>query len=351
MTMKSYKIVYVPADTSEPLQEWTIKSSEEKLLESLLDRLKAHFKATGPKKTAEQEAQQHKELMKSLPEGTKVDAAMLRVATNMQMVENIALLANAPEYGFVGVNLYVDDQGSIKQLPLNLRASDIANVAGKPMEVRGDAFLARVLDDGEAFDRLDLTVSEVSSSARWVKDAAEQNRRKAGSKQSEELAARMQASVSAADRARSGAQASSSGAGKAVVTEEVSPAEAAKAAGNKAFARGDFVEAVLLYSEALSKDGSLVTALNNRALAHLKLGNPAAAETDASAVLHLEPRNVKALLRRGNAREALGQVDSALQDFKAALIEQPNNKEAAERIDHLVQLTMQTLPADEPLDQ
>lgn len=50
-------------------------------------------------------------------------------------------------------------------------------------------------------------------------------------------------------------------------------------------------------------------------------------------------------------REALGQVDSALQDFKAALIEQPNNKEAAERIDHLVQLTMQTLPADEPLDQ
>ncbi len=29
------------------------------------------------------------------------------------------------------------------------------------LQVRGDAFLARVLDDGEAFDRLDLTVSEV----------------------------------------------------------------------------------------------------------------------------------------------------------------------------------------------
>ena len=148
-------------------------------------------------------------------------------------MENIGLLSNAPEYDFVGVNMYVDDQGSIKRLPINLRASDIANVAGKPMEarrlprfvfallwsahtcthrslgklhclparlrttsqislhdwltckfssflgkdvmpmalsrnkkvlglqVRGDAFLARVLDDGEAFDRLDLTVSEV----------------------------------------------------------------------------------------------------------------------------------------------------------------------------------------------
>lgn len=51
-------------------------------------------------------------------------------------MENIGLLSNAPEHEFVGVNMYVDDQGSIKRLPINLRASDIANVAGKPMEAR-----------------------------------------------------------------------------------------------------------------------------------------------------------------------------------------------------------------------
>jgi hypothetical protein len=45
-----------------------------------------HFKGASGQKTAEQEARQHAELMKSLPEGTKVDAAMLRVATDMQMV-------------------------------------------------------------------------------------------------------------------------------------------------------------------------------------------------------------------------------------------------------------------------
>ncbi len=53
----------------------------------------------------------------------------------MAQVENIALLSNAPQYGFVGVNMYVDDEGSIKELPVNLRASDIANCCAKPMEV------------------------------------------------------------------------------------------------------------------------------------------------------------------------------------------------------------------------
>ena len=42
----------------------------------------------------------------------------------------------------------------------------------------GDAFLARVLDDGEAFRRMDLVTGELSSSAPWVRAAAAQNERK-----------------------------------------------------------------------------------------------------------------------------------------------------------------------------
>ncbi len=45
-------------------------------------------------------------------------------------------------------------------------------------QVRGDAFLARVLDDGEHFERRDLTVADVSSTADWVRAAAAQNARK-----------------------------------------------------------------------------------------------------------------------------------------------------------------------------
>lgn len=59
-------------------------------------------------------------------------------------------------------------------------------------QVAGDAFLARVLDDGEAFRRLDLTAAEVASSAAWVRAAAAQNERKRRAESSETTLQRMQ---------------------------------------------------------------------------------------------------------------------------------------------------------------
>ena len=46
------------------------------------------------------------------------------------------------------------------------------------MQVRGDAFLARVYDNGDDFERMDFTLGEMSSSATWVKQAHAQNERK-----------------------------------------------------------------------------------------------------------------------------------------------------------------------------
>lgn len=45
-------------------------------------------------------------------------------------------------------------------------------------QVRGDAFLARVMDNGDDFERQDFDVAEVSSDAAWVKEAAAQNAEK-----------------------------------------------------------------------------------------------------------------------------------------------------------------------------
>ena len=50
-------------------------------------------------------------------------------------VENISLLGTARDNGFVGVNMYVDDEGSIRGLPRNLRASEVAHCCGRPLEV------------------------------------------------------------------------------------------------------------------------------------------------------------------------------------------------------------------------
>ena len=46
-------------------------------------------------------------------------------------------------------------------------------------------------------------------------------------------------------------------------------------------------------------------------------------------------------------REALDNLDAALHDYKSVIIEQPNNKEAAQRVEELVKLTMETLPAEQ----
>ena len=62
------------------------------------------------------------------------------------------------------------------------------------------------------------------------------------------------------------------------------------------------LQAVRMYSKALEHNCRLAAAYNNRALAHLKLSNLADAEADCDYVLMLEPKNVKALLRRGSAR-------------------------------------------------
>jgi len=107
---------------------------------------------------------------------------------------------------------------------------------------------------------------------------------------------------------------------------------AAKDRGNAAFKAGDYCKAVELYTEALSLDGSLLAARNNRAMAYLSLGRAAEAEADCDAVLTQEPRNVKALLRRASAREARGDAERAADDLRAVLAAEPGNRQALEQL-------------------
>lgn len=65
------------------------------------------------------------------------------------LVDSVPLVLNTRAVQHVGVNLYVDDKGTAKGLPINARASAIAQACGKMLEVRGDAFIGRVFDNGE----------------------------------------------------------------------------------------------------------------------------------------------------------------------------------------------------------
>lgn len=135
---QNFKYVFIPADVAEPIQQWCLDLEPGKEVECLIDRLKAHFSSTGPSKSAAQRAQQMQELLRNVPEESRgqVDPKMLELATSMNLVENVALLPQTRDNGYVGVNMYVDDEGAIKALPRNMRASELAHCAGKPIEVR-----------------------------------------------------------------------------------------------------------------------------------------------------------------------------------------------------------------------
>lgn len=99
-------------------------------------------------------------------------------------------------------------------------------------QVKGDAFLARVMDNGDDFQRLDLNVAEVSSSAPWVRQAYAQNERKRAAEAPESTLRRMQEQANA--RALSPPP--------PPPPVACSPSEQAKIKGNAAFQLGKYGE-------------------------------------------------------------------------------------------------------------
>ena len=274
------------------------------------------------------------------------------------MVENVALLSNSAEHDFVGVNLYCDDEAGVYAAATNVRASEIASCAGKPLDVKGDAFLARVRDDGnDVFERLDFVLSDVSSSAPWVRQAEAQNRKKA---EGESAASAMRRLGVTGGGVSGGLSTSSSKATAAspktkasAQISELSASAAAREEGNSAFRKGQWEAAEKAYSRALElaearggegDDGKrdaaaaaddAVAAANNRAAARLKLGDSAGALEDADRVLRLRPTDVKARLRRAAAHDALGDGRRASEDFKFVLRLEPKNTQALQGMEKI----------------
>lgn len=96
-----------------------------------------------------------------------------------------------------------------------------------------------------------------------------------------------------------------------------------------------YAEAVAYYTKAVEADKTLVTAFNNRAMAYLKLGNFVQTEEDCNSALKLDPKNAKALLRRGTSRALQSMYKEALDDFDAVLTVEPNNKSAQVEINRI----------------
>lgn len=98
--------------------------------------------------------------------------------------------------------------------------------------------------------------------------------------------------------------------------------------GNCCYKEGRYDEAVVAYSEAITRCPNKAVYYGNRAMAHIKLGHYVFAEDDCTKAIGLESNNAKAFLRRGVARKALGKLIEAQEDLLEVLKIEPNNRQA-----------------------
>jgi hypothetical protein len=101
--------------------------------------------------------------------------------------------------------------------------------------------------------------------------------------------------------------------------------ETLKTKGNTLVKQGMYDRAIEAYSQCIALDGVQVAAYNNRALCMLNTERYEEAIADASVVLAREPENGKAYFRRACARQRLGDVAGAVEDYRAVLRYDPGN--------------------------
>ncbi|XP_053209207.1 serine/threonine-protein phosphatase 5-like [Panonychus citri] len=111
-----------------------------------------------------------------------------------------------------------------------------------------------------------------------------------------------------------------------------------KETANQHFKDQDYLQAILLYSQAISYDDTSATLYSNRSIAHLRLENFGYALSDATKAIECDPNYVKGYYRRAAAHMALGKYRESLKDFEHILRINPSNKEARLRLNECKRL-------------
>jgi len=126
--------------------------------------------------------------------------------------------------------------------------------------------------------------------------------------------------------------------------------ESLKEAGNKAFARREFTEAINFYTKAIALKADNHVYFANRANAHLELGHMNECIADCEAALKIEPSFAKAFFRKAKANLYLDNVEEAKKVAESGLAK---DKESDMLKELLLEIESQlaqdkSLPKDHP---
>ena len=153
----------IPADASKPLQELTFQSAAATTTstksssvvgggDALFEHLKNAFSADSDKvdlgllqdhgttQLSDGGGGDSKDLLSKISQDT------LKQVAKQGHVETFTLVHPIPSNNFLGINIYLDEVGMLKRLPVNSRASDYARRAGfePPPQFYGDVYMGRV---------------------------------------------------------------------------------------------------------------------------------------------------------------------------------------------------------------
>jgi len=143
------KFVLVPHDESLPIKELSMKVSKNRIASKsgdlLLDELKPFFSALSKKADIslfKNSAAKHF----GSADAPKVSVEALRQVTEQGQVETFALVRPTESNKYTSVNIYLDEVGMLRRLPLNKRAADMASKAGfnPAPSFYGDIFIGRI---------------------------------------------------------------------------------------------------------------------------------------------------------------------------------------------------------------
>lgn len=158
--------VRIPCDSSAPLEELTLedpaggkKAGEDLLRAHLVPKFKQGSVDPGAVK-------------KQLGDySAQLDMSMLEQGA----VETFPLTRPTDVNRQVGVTLYLDECGVLKNLPRNERATALAEQAGHTTPFHGDIYVSREQHGPDGRQLADFTLADMSSDAPWLLSAPAQN--------------------------------------------------------------------------------------------------------------------------------------------------------------------------------
>lgn len=173
---RSIVLVLIPWDSSVPYREVVIEYSDTGAGDRLVHALRPHFKGDSSSIDVGMLNETAKSQFGS-SELPKISNNTLSLIAQEGSVEAFPLSHACEDNNYTQVNLYLDEVGRLKNLPLNSRASKLAETCGlKNVQLAGDMYVGRIRTfPGTGIKHENFRLVDLDSDAVWLRGIEKQN--------------------------------------------------------------------------------------------------------------------------------------------------------------------------------